>query len=316
MATAVERHLEPSEVAPEASQWALVRRRFFRHRLALAGLGTLILIALASFAAPILAPDDSRPWPHLAGPNAISITERYQDPSPRHVLGTDDLGRDQLSRLLHAGRISLTVALASTLIAVLIGIAVGATAGYFGGLVEIILMRGTDVILALPLLPLLLVVSAMLQKGNILDRFGQGSSVIVIVVVLSFFGWTTVARLAHGSALALKQREFIEAARALGVGRLRTIITHIIPNSLAPIIVAATLGFGVRIVLEATLSFLGLGVQEPTASWGNMLNAAQSKVLSKPVLTVYPGMLIFFTVLAINFVGDGLRDALDPRLKI
>jgi len=316
MATAVERRIEPSEVAPEASQWALVRRRFFRHRLALVGLAILVLITLLSLLSPLIATDDPKPWPHLPGPNAINVLERYQGPSAHHWLGTDELGRDQVSRLLHAGRISLTVALASTLVAVLIGIAVGATAGYFGGLVEIILMRGTDVILALPLLPLLLVVSAMLQKGNILVRFGKGSSVIVIIVVLSFFGWTTVARLAHGSALALKQREFIEAARALGVGRLRTIVTHIIPNSLAPIIVAATLGFGVRVILEATLSFLGLGVQEPTASWGNMLNAAQTKVLSTPILTVYPGMLIFFTVLAINFVGDGLRDALDPRLKI
>lgn len=314
MATAVEQRLEPSEVAPEASQWALVRRRFFRHRLALAGLGILIFIALVSFAAPALAPDDPKPWPHLPGPNAISITERYQDPSLRHLLGTDDLGRDQLSRLLHAGRISLTVALTSTLIATLIGVAIGASGGYFGGWVETLLMRGTDVVLALPLLPLLLVVSAMLTKGNLQGRLG--GSVVVIVVVLSLFGWTIVARLAHGSALALKRREFIEAARALGVGPVRTIVTHVIPNSLAPIIVAATLGFGVRIVLEATLSFLGLGVQEPTASWGNMLNAAQAKILSKPMLTVYPGMFIFFTVLAINFVGDGLRDALDPRMKI
>ncbi len=316
MAAAVEQRLETSEVAPEASQWGLVRRRFFRHRLALLGLAALILIVFVSLASPVLAPDGPQPWPHLPGPNAINVLERYQDPSLHHLLGTDDLGRDQLSRLLHAGRISLTVALTSTLLAVLIGVAVGAAAGYFGGWVETILMRATDVMLAFPLLALLLVLSAMLQQGSILDRFGKQSSVIVMVVVLTIFGWPLIARLAHGSALALKQREFIVAARALGVSNLRTIVRHIIPNSLAPIIVAATLGFGVRIVLEATLSFLGLGVQEPTASWGNMLASAQTKVLSKPILTVYPGMLIFFTVLAINFVGDGLRDALDPRLKI
>ncbi len=315
MAVAVER-LERTEVAAEASQWTLVRRRFFRHRVALGGLGVLIFVALVCSAAPALAPDDPKPWPHLRGPNVISITERYQDPSARHLLGTDDLGREQISRLIHAGRISLTVALTSTLLSVLIGVAIGSTAGHFGGWLETVLMRLTDVVLALPLLPLLLVVSAMLQKGGFADRFGKGGSVVVIIAVLSLFGWTVIARLAHGSALALKQREFIEATRALGAGHVRTVVTHIIPNSLAPIIVAATLGFGVRIVLEATLSFLGLGVQEPTASWGNMLSAAQSKVFSKPILTVYPGLFIFFTVLAINFVGDGLRDALDPRLKI
>jgi peptide/nickel transport system permease protein len=177
-------------------------------------------------------------------------------------------------------------------------------------------MRFTDVVLALPLLPLLLVLSAMLQGGGVLARFGKNSSVTVMILVLSIFGWTTIARLAYGSVLALKDREFIEATRALGSGHMRVIITHLIPNSLAPIIVAATLGFGVRIILEATLSFLGLGVQEPASSWGNMLSSAQSRILSKPILTVYPGMLIFFTVLAINFVGDGLRDALDPRLKL
>ncbi len=306
MAVAVER-LERAEVAPEASQWELVRRRFFRHRAALVGLFVLGLVALASFAAPLLSHYD---------PTTPDIVNRYADPSGQHWLGTDELGRDLLTRLLYAGRISLTVAGASIIIAVLIGVAVGSIAGHFGGWVETILMRLTDVVLALPLLPLLLVVSAMLQGSGALGRFGKGSSVLVLIVVLSVFGWTVIARLAHGSALALKEREFIEATRALGAGHVRTIVTHIIPNSLAPIIVAATLGFGVRIVLEATLSFLGLGVQEPASSWGNMLNAAQARVLSKPILTVYPGLFIFFTVLAINFVGDGLRDALDPRLKI
>jgi len=306
MAAAVER-IERTEVAPEASQWELVRRRFFRHRLALLGLFVLGLVVLVSFAAPVLSRYD---------PTTPDITIRYSDPSAQHWLGTDELGRDVLTRLLYAGRVSLTVAGMSILIAVLIGVAVGSIAGHFGGWVETILMRLTDVVLALPLLPLLLVVSAMMQGSGVLRKFGRGSSVLVLILVLSVFGWTVIARLAHSSALALKQREFIEATRALGAGHARTIITHIIPNSLAPIIVAATLGFGVRVILEATLSFLGLGVQEPASSWGNMLNAAQARVLSRPILTVYPGLFIFFTVLAINFVGDGLRDALDPRLKI
>jgi peptide/nickel transport system permease protein len=306
MALAVER-LEHTEVAPEASQWELVRRRFFRHKAALVGLFVLALMVLVAVAAPFLSHYD---------PTAPEVTNRYAAPSLQHWLGTDDLGRDELTRLLYAGRISLTVAGASILIAVLIGVAVGSTAGHFGGWVESILMRTTDVVLALPLLPLLLVLSAMLQGSGLLAKFGKGSSVLVLIVVLSAFGWTGVARLAHGSALALKQREFIEATRALGAGHLRTIVTHIIPNSLAPIIVAATLGFGVRIILEATLSFLGLGVQEPASSWGNMLFSAQARVLSMPILTVYPGVFIFLTVLAINFVGDGLRDALDPRLKL
>jgi peptide/nickel transport system permease protein len=306
MAAAVER-LQHVEVAAEAGQWTLVRRRFFRHKAALIGLTAFAVITLVSAFASVIAPYN---------PDTPDVVHRYADPSLQHWLGTDDLGRDQLTRLMYAGRVSLTVAAISTVISVLLGVAIGASAGHFGHWTEIILMRFTDVVLALPLLPLLLVLSAMLQGGGILARFGKNSSITVMILVLSVFGWTAIARLAHGSALALKEREFIEATRALGAGHLRVIITHLIPNSLAPIIVAATLGFGVRIILEATLSFLGLGVQEPASSWGNMLSAAQSKVLSKPILTVYPGLLIFFTVLAINFVGDGLRDALDPRLKL
>jgi peptide/nickel transport system permease protein len=306
MAAAVER-LQHVEVAAEAGQWTLVRRRFFRHKAALIGLVAFGIIALVSMAASVIAPYD---------PTTTDIVHRYADPTRQHWLGTDDLGRDQLTRLMYAGRVSLTVAAVSTLISVVLGMAIGASAGHFGRWTEIILMRFTDVVLALPLLPLLLVLSAMLQGGGVLARFGKNSSITVMILVLSVFGWTSIARLAHGSALALKEREFMEATRALGAGHLRVIVTHLIPNSLAPIIVAATLGFGVRIILEATLSFLGLGVQEPASSWGNMLSSAQTKVLSKPILTVYPGLLIFFTVLAINFVGDGLRDALDPRLKL
>ena len=293
---------------PEMGQWALVWRRFRRHRLALLGLLVILLFACLSYGAPWVAP-----FPF----DKMNMNDQYALPSASHWLGTDELGRDIFSRLLYAGRISLTVALISTLLGSLIGIVVGAAAAYYRGIAELVLMRSTDVMLSLPTLPLLLVFSKMLREYPALkETFGENLSVIVIILVLTVFGWMYTARLVYSSVLSLREAEFTEAARALGSSGPRIMLAHLIPNSMAPVIVYATLGFGQRVVLEATLSWLGLGVTPPVPSWGNMLSQAYAYMLRNPWLAVYPGMFIFFTVLAINFLGDALRDALDPRLKV
>ncbi len=293
----------------EAGQWRMVWRRFLRHRLAVVGALVLGTIAIVCLAAPWIAP-----YPYdKQDPMLINV---FPGPSPEHWLGTDELGRDVLSRLMYAGRISLTVAISSTLLSVIIGVLVGAVAAYYGGAVEVILMRFTDMMLALPTLPLLLVFSKMLRDFIGLQQlFGEALSVYVIIAVLTLFGWMSVARLVHGSVLSLKHREFIEAAHALGASGWRIIFAHLVPNSVAPIIVAATLGVGTRIIAEASLSFLGLGIVPPTPSWGNMLSDVQAYMWTNPWLAFYPGVTISIVVLSINLMGDALRDALDPRLR-
>ncbi len=280
----------------EIGQWQAVWRRLRRHRFALLGMVVLVILVAIAVLAPLIAP---------GGFDEQNLLARYGLPSPAHPLGTDDLGRDVLVRLIYGARISLTVASIATILATLFGMLVGASAGYLGGAVETVNMRTADIMLSLPALPLLIIFSAALGPG-----------LVTIVFVLTVFGWMGVARLTHGAVLALRHREFTEAARALGGGAWHNIIRHMLPNALAPIIVSATLGFGNRVIAEATLSFLGLGINLPTPSWGNMLTNAQGYIWSQPWLAVYPGACIFITVLAINFLGDGLRDALDPRLKI
>lgn len=312
-----ERRIEPALAVPleeqefelpEMGQWQLVWRRFRRHKLAILGLGTLVLFAVLSFGAPFIAP-----YPY----EKINLADQYALPSGKYLLGTDELGRDIFSRLLYAGRISLTVALISTLLSAAIGIVFGAAAAYYRGVTEAILMRLTDVMLALPTLPLLLVFSKMLREYRVLkDTFGDYLSVVVIVVILTLFGWMAVARLVYSAVLSLREAEFTEAARALGGSGPRILYAHLVPNAMAPVIVISTLNFGYRVITESTLSFLGLGVNPPVPSWGNMLSQAYAYMLRNPWLAVYPGLFIFFTVLAINFLGDALRDALDPRLKV
>lgn len=280
----------------EIGQWQAVFRRLRRHRFALLGAVVVFLFSFIAIFAEILAP---------GGYDQQNLLNRYAGPSREHLLGTDDLGRDVLTRLMYGGRISLMVAFTATLFATGVGTVLGALAGYLGGWVETILMRFADIMLSLPALPILIILSAAL-----------GPSVQTIILVLTVFGWMTVARLTHGAVLSLRHREFTEAARALGGGAWHTIVRHMLPNAMAPIIVASTLGFGNRVVIEATLSFLGLGINPPIPSWGNMLQNAQGYIWSQPWLAVYPGAAIFFMVLAINFFGDGLRDSLDPRLKI
>jgi len=288
----------------EIGQWSAVWRRLRRHRFAVLGMFIIAFFWVIALLAPVIAP---------SGFDEQALLDRYALPTADHWFGTDDLGRDVLTRLMYGARVSLFVATTTTIIATLVGLIIGATAGYLGGVVETLFMRFTDIMLSLPALPVLIIFSAALG-GDFFPAFGKGVSTMILV--LTIFGWMTVARLTHGSVLSLRHREFTEAARALGGSSWHTILRHMLPNSLAPIIVAATLGLGNRIILEATLSFLGLGVNPPTPSWGNMLQNAQGYIWSQPWLAIWPGACIFFTVLAVNFLGDGLRDALDPRLKI
>jgi peptide/nickel transport system permease protein len=239
---------------------------------------------------------------------------RNAGPSLAHPLGTDELGRDLMLRLLHGGRVSLGVGLAAAVIAAVIGTGIGLVAGYFGGRFDSLLMRLTDGVIALPLLPLLIVLAAIdLTKLGLPEASGGTASLYRIVGLIALVGWTTTARLVRAATLSMKARDFVTAARALGAGNGRIMAVHLLPNVASPIIVATTLSIGNIVLLESVLSFLGLGIQPPMASWGNMLTNAQELIYSAPMLAVWPGLLIFITVMAFNFVGDGLQDALDPR---
>jgi peptide/nickel transport system permease protein len=288
----------------------LVGRRFARHRLAVASGVLLLLLAAGAALAPVVEA--------VLGVDAaaVSLFNRFAPPSLDHPLGTDELGRDVLVRLLYGGRVSLAVGLAAALGSAVIGTTVGLVAGFYGGRLDAFLMRLTDGVIALPFLPLLIVLAALdLTKLGIPLHIASGENVnlLRIVIIVSLVGWTTVARLVRGAALALRQQLFVEAARAQGAGAMRIMTVHILPNLASPVIVATTLAAGNMILLESVLSFLGLGIQPPTPSWGNLLTNAQELIWSAPALAFYPGMLIFFTVIAFNFLGDGLRDALDPR---
>jgi peptide/nickel transport system permease protein len=271
-----------------------VWRRFRHNRLALLGLVILTVLVLMAVGAPWLAPFD---------PDAISY-DFLAPPSREHLLGTDDTGRDELSRLIFASRISLAVGVSVSVVTVAIGTLVGSLAGYYGGRVDSWLSGGINVLLSIPLIPLAMVLGAFLE-----------TNLLFIVMILGFLSWTGMARIIRAEFLSLKERDFTVAARTIGATDRRIIIRHILPNTVAPIIVAATLQVAAAILAESALSYLGYGIQPPTASWGNMLQNAQRFFRVNPMLAVYPGMLISLTVISINFVGDGLRDALDPRLR-
>jgi peptide/nickel transport system permease protein len=269
----------------------------------------LAAVALTAMAAPIVG--------NMLGldAEAVDLLARLEPPSAAHPLGTDELGRDVLLRLLYAGRISLAVGVIGALLAALIGATVGLVAGYAGGGLDAFLMRVTDAVIALPLLPVLIVLAAVdPAKLGLPAAFGQGAggSIGRIVLIVALFGWTTTARLVRASVLSLRRRDFITAARALGLGPVRIALRHLLPNAATPLIVATTLAVGNIILAESVLSFLGLGVQPPVPSWGNMLTGAQELLFEAPRLAVWPGLLIFLTVAACNLLGDALRTALEP----
>ena len=270
----------------------------------------LVVLATLSVSAPVIE--------GLLGVDAqaVDLFARLQSPSLQHLLGTDELGRDVLLRLLYGGQISLFVGLTAAILSAVVGTVVGLLAGYFGGPVDALLMRLTDGIIALPMLPLLIVLAALdLSKIGVPDQIltSDNLSLYRIITIVVLAGWTTVARLVRSSALALRERGFVLAAESQGASSGRIMIVHILPNLASPIIVATTLAAGNIILLESVLSFLGLGIQPPTPSWGNLLTNAQELIWQAPGLAFYPGILILITVISLNFLGDGLQDALDPR---
>jgi peptide/nickel transport system permease protein len=279
-------------------------RRFRRHRLAVASSAVLILIALAVVAGPLI-------W--RVPINEIDFAAKLQGPSLAHPLGTDDLGQDLLARLIYGGRISLTVGLAAMLVAVLVGVLVGVVSGMSRGSVDAVLMWLTDLFLTLPLLPLLLLLM-YLFRDQFKSLFGvEGGAFILIVLVIGGLRWMQVARLVRAQILSIREKEFVEAARALGASTPRQVVRHILPNALGPVIVAGTIDVAAAILTESTLSFLGLGFPSDIPTWGSSLRDAKDYLDIAPHWALAAGGAIFLTVLAINFIGDGLRDALDPR---
>ncbi|WP_374446895.1 ABC transporter permease [Stella sp.] len=285
-------------------------RRLWRRPGARASLIVLALLGLGALLAPAIA--------RLTGqdPEMVDLLARLEGPSLLHPLGTDELGRDTLLRLLHGGRVSLLVGLVGAVAAAAIGSAIGLAAGYFGGRIDTLLMRVCDAVIALPMLPLLIVLAAIdLEKLGVPAAIagGEDASVWRIVALVALAGWTGVARLVRAGVLSLRERDFVVAAVAIGCGPWRIMLRHLLPNTLSPILVATTLSVGSVILVESVLSFLGLGIQPPMASWGSMLTNAQELVTTAPLLAVYPGLLIFATVVACNVLGDALQEALDPQ---
>jgi peptide/nickel transport system permease protein len=301
--------------------WQLAWRRFRKHRMAVAAVYGFVFLLLYIWVGGLLlsrglcAPTGQ----YLRGEayaNCNDISVKLQPPSSAHPFGTDTIGRDILARTIYGGQISLTIALLAAFVEVILGVLVGATAGYFGGWVDDILMRITEAMLIIPSLFLLIVLARALgSKVPVVQFMGRAfsGSVVVIIVVLGLTSWMYLARIVRANVLSLKEHDFISASRALGSTYARIIFRHLLPNTMAPIIVTAALGVANAILAEAYVSFLGLGVQAPTASWGNMLDSAVKYVQSAPWLWFFPGLLITITVLCISFIGDGLRDALDPR---
>ena len=288
-------------VKPQRSLRALVWHRFLKHRPAVLGMCMLTIVVLGCIVVP---------WAYNYDPGKTNTDLIRNPPSAAHWFGTDELGRDLLTRLWDGGRVSLFIGVATMAIAITLGTLAGSLAGYYGGTVDTVIMRFTDFMLSIPQLFLLLIFAALLRGTNNPEISGSALPIIIIIGCLS---WMGVARLVRGQFLSLKQKEFIEAARMSGTRNFRIMLRHILPNTASPIIVAATLRIGAAIITESTLSFLGFGVQPPAATWGNMLKNAQSQMTYAPWTAIFPGLAILVTVLSINYIGDGLRDALDPR---
>jgi len=277
--------------------WKIMWKRLRRNKLAMLGLIVIIIMAIAAIFAPFLTP---------YGRDAVNLVNGNAKPSSEHLLGTDSLGRDILTRLLYGGRISLTVGFVSTGIRIVLGVLLGGIAGYYGKSIDNVIMRVADVFACLPFLPIAITIVAMLKP-----------SIYNIMLVIGVLGWPGIARIVRAEILSLREREFMEAATALGISDFRKIVAHLLPNTMASVIVSATIGIAGAILTESSLSFLGLGVAPPTPSWGNMLTDAKNQYVLKNRWWQWipPGLAIFVTVMSLNLLGDGLRDALDPRLK-
>jgi peptide/nickel transport system permease protein len=295
----------------QRSLWGNAWRQFRRHKLAMFGLVVLVVMLLATFVGSPVYPES---YDQISSDfNFTTGTLTWQ-----HPFGVDDLGRDILARILWGGRISLAVGIVAAFVAILVGTTVGAVAGFFGGAADTLLMRLTDLFISLPQIPLLLVISFLYNQAfynYFEERFGNGvlGTFVLIVLVIGMLNWMPTARLVRASFLSTREKEFIEAARSIGTSRGAQMFKHILPNVISPIIVAATLGIGAAIITESALSFLGLGFPSDVPTWGSMLYLAKDRIQIAPNEAIFPGMMIFLTVLAINYIGDGLRDALDPR---
>src|SRR5947209_3324603 len=289
---------------PTRSLWSDAWRQFRRHRLAMFGVVTLCVLLVMTLLGPLLY--------HQSSTN-IDYSQGLLGPSLEHPFGTDDLGRDLLARAMLGGRVSMAVGVVAVLIAITLGTLVGAVAGFFGGRIDNALMRVTDLFLALPVLPLLLMVT-YLFRDPLKKVFGPELGIFLLIVfVIGALNWMPLARLVRASFLSIKQKEFVEAARCIGATNQRLMLTHILPNTLSAVIVAATVGVGAAIITESALSFLGVGFPPDMPTWGRLLYDAQNFLDLAPHWAIFPGLLIFLTVLSINYIGDGLRDALDPR---
>jgi len=281
------------------SQLRIISGRFLRNRAAFIGMFVLAFFALAALVAPLVLHQTTS-----YDPSTALSPDLLRPPSLTHPLGTDEIGRDELARLLYGARVSLSIGITSMFVGLLFGVGIGAVAGYYGGIVDTLLMRFTDMVLAVPYLLILFVLSLTFADGSFQS----------IVLLLAAFAWASTARLVRGEFLAVKEREYVLAARTLGASDLRLIVRHILPNALAPIIVTATLLVGDNIISESVLSFFGFGLRIPLASWGTMLNDSRDYVVSGPWMLWAPGLAIIITVLCINLIGDGLRDAFDPYM--
>ena len=274
--------------------WGLVWRRFRRHRLALAAGVALLVLGLTCAAIPLVVP----PQESLE----MDFSQKLQPPSAEHFFGTNKNGQDYFVRCLYGGQVSLRVGVQAMLIALLVGTTLGSFAGWRGGWIDNVVMRGVDVMLAIPIFFVLLLLASF-----------YGSNLHTVTIIIGLTSWTDICRLVRADFLSLREKEFVEAARAIGVPAPLLVMRHILPNAASPIIVAATLGMARAVVVESALSYLGFGVQPPMVSWGSMLRVAQANLFDQPWLAFFPGLLIFVAVLSFNFLGDGLRDAMDPR---
>jgi peptide/nickel transport system permease protein len=283
----------------EQSLARTIIRRFFKHKLAsiaVAVLAVLVLASVFAFATPY-SPTEQEP------------ANRFQKSSMEHWFGTDELGRDIFTRILYGGRVSLAVGLFSTFLSIALGVVVGSLSGYFGGWVDSILMRITDAFLTFPTIFVLIILGAFLREQQVP---WLKNSVVIVIIIIAVLAWMWPARLVRGLFLVLREREFVTASRALGGSHLRIIVRHILPNCIGPILVSGTLQMAYAIITESGLSYLGFGVQPPTPTWGSILATAQDQVFRAPWIAFYPGLMIFITVMTINYIGDGLRDAFDP----